>query len=208
MANSSAAFWDRVARRYAKMQMRDPLTYEKTLDLIRAQLSPCDRVLELGCGTGTTALRLTEAVEQYTASDYSSQMIAIAKEKRAEAGAENLDLCIGQLGDGSLPDGPYDAILGFNILHLLPDRRLAFEEVVKKLRPGGLFISKTPCLGGVFRVLQPVVFALRLMGKAPDFNFLTPARLQRDIAMAGFEIIETGDYSKRPPRRFIVARKS
>lgn len=207
MSNSATAFWDRVARRYAKMQMRDPETYEKTLELIRAHLRPGDRVLELGCGTGSTALRLADAVEHYVASDYSAEMIAIAGERRTEAGVENLELCIGQLGNGSLPGGRYDAILGFNLLHLLPDRRRAFAEVAEKLRPDGLFISKTPCLGGVFRVFQPLVVALRLLGKAPDFNFLTPSRLERDITDAGFEVIESGDYPKRPPRRFVVARK-
>lgn len=208
MNNAPSAFWDRVARRYANMQMRDPETYEKTLERVRAHLKPGDRVLELGCGTGATALRLRDAVGGYVASDYSAEMIAIAAERRAEVGVGNLELCVGQLGDGSLPDGPFDAILGFNLLHLLPDRRRAFEEVAEKLQPGGLFISKTPCLGGLFRVFQPLVSALRLMGKAPDFTFLAPARLERDITMAGFDIVESGDYPKRPPRRFIVARKS
>ncbi|MBY4893007.1 class I SAM-dependent methyltransferase [Rhodobacteraceae bacterium N5(2021)] len=202
-----AAFWDRVARRYAEMQMRNPETYEHTLDLVREHLRPGDRVLELGCGTGTTALRLADAVERYVASDYSAEMITIAGERRSKAGVENLDLCVGQPCDGSLPEGPFDAILAFNLLHLLPNRRQAFADVAQHLRPGGLFISKTPCLGGVYRVFQPLVSALRLLGKAPDFNFLTPARLEREIRMAGFDIIAAGDYPKRPPRRFIVARK-
>lgn len=207
MGKESAAFWDRVARRYADMQMRDPETYEQTLGLIRAQLGPGDRVLELGCGTGSTALRLVDCVQHYVASDYAAEMIAIAGERRAEAGVENLELCVGQLGDGSLPKGPYDAVLGFNVLHLLPDRRRSFAEVAQILRPGGLFISKTPCLGGVWRGVQPLVVALRLLGMAPHFNFLTPARLEREITRAGFEIVASGDYPKRPPRRFVVAKK-
>lgn len=207
MDKGSVAFWDRVARRYARMQMRDPQTYERTLDLIRTRLAPGDRVLEIGCGTGATALKLADGVQHYVASDYSAQMIAIAEERRTEAGAENIELCVAQLGDGSLPKGPYDAVLGFNILHLLPDRQLAFAEIAQALRPGGLMISKTPCLGGVYRVLQPLVVAFRLFGKAPHFNFVTPARLEREITMAGFEIIETENYSERPPRRFVVARK-
>lgn len=207
MTHHSAAFWDRMARRYANMSMRNPADYEKTLNLIRAYLGPDDRVLELGCGTGTTALRLAAAVGQYIASDYSAQMIAIADQKRSEAMVENLEVTVGQLCDGSLPKGPFDVILGFNLLHLLPDRRLAFEDIAQNLRPGGLFISKTPCLGGLYRVLEPVVAIFHMMGKVPDFHFLSPARLEKEIRQAGFEIVETGDYPKRPPRRFIVARK-
>ncbi len=207
MNTRSVAFWDRVARRYAKMSMRNPADYEKTLNRIRAYLGPDDRVLELGCGTGTTALTLSACVGTYIASDYSPEMIAIVNEKRSDAMIENLEVSVGQLCDGSLPEGPFDVILGFNLLHLLPNRRMAFEDVARNLRPGGLFISKTPCLGGLYRVLQPVVAIFRMMGKAPDFHFLSPARLEREIRQAGFEIVEAGDYPKRPPRRFIVARK-
>ena len=207
MSNESAAFWDRVARRYANMSMRNPSEYEKTLDLIRAYLRPNDRVLELGCGTGTTAVKLAAAVARYIASDYSAEMIAIAAEKRSEARAANLEVAVGDVCDGTLPEGPFDVILGFNLLHLLPNRRLAFDEIARNLRQGGLFISKTPCLGGLYRVLQPVVALFRMMGKAPEFHFLSPGRLEREIMQAGFEIVETGDYPKRPPRRFVVARK-
>lgn len=207
MDKGSVAFWDRVARRYARMQMRDPQSYERTLDLMRTHLEPGDRVLEIGCGTGATALELADRVQHYVASDYSAEMIAIAEERRIEAGVENIDLCVAQLGDGSLPEGHYDAVLGFNVLHLLPDRQLAFAEIAQILRPGGLMISKTPCLGGIYRVLQPLVVAFRLFGKAPHFNFVTPARLEREITMAGFAIIASETYAERPPRRLIVARR-
>lgn len=207
MNTDSSAFWDKIARRYASMTIRNPEAYEMTLDLVRARLRPDDRVLELGCGTGSTALCLADAVAHYVGNDYAAEMIAIADEKRAEAQVENLVFCTGQLGDGSLPEGPFDAILGFNVLHLLLDRQVAFANIAQHLKPGGLFISKTPCLGGVFRLLQPVVAVMRLMGKAPKLAFLSPARLERDIKAAGFEILETGSYPKRPPSRFIVARK-
>lgn len=208
MTGVQTQFWDRVARRYAKMPMRNPDAYEATLAKVLAHLRPEDRVLELGCGTGTTALRLAGAVRQYIASDYSPKMIAIATEKRATCDVRTLDLCVGAPGDGSLPEGPFDAILGFNFLHLLPHRKAALAEIAQKLAPGGLFISKTPCLGGLYRVLQPLVGLLRLLGKAPDLRFVKPAALEREIEAAGFVIVEAGDYPKRPPSRFIVARKT
>lgn len=207
MTRSAQEFWDRVARRYAGMQVRNPDAYEETLTLVRARLNREDRVLELGCGTGATALRLADAVGHYIASDYSAEMIKIAGESVSAAGIGNIELCVGQPGDGSLPEGPFDVILGFNVLHLLPDRQSVLAEAAGSLRPGGLLMSKTPCLGGIYRILQPLVSVLRLMGKAPDFKFVTPAQLERDIRQAGFEIVMSGEHPERPPRRFVVARK-
>ncbi|WP_149780958.1 class I SAM-dependent methyltransferase [Roseovarius litoreus] len=71
MNDASAAFWDRVARSYPNMSMRNPADYEKALDRIRAFLGSKDRVLELGCGTGTKTVKLVGAFGRYTTSDYS-----------------------------------------------------------------------------------------------------------------------------------------
>ncbi len=146
-------------------------------------------------------------MEQYIATDYSAEMIAIAREKQVGTDLENLDFHVAKIGNDDLPEGPFDAVLAFNVLHLLPDRQLALREIFDLLRPGGLFISKTPCLGGVYRLLQPVVAALQLFGKAPRLEFLRPASLEREISDAGFEILEHADYPARPPSRFIVAAK-
>jgi SAM-dependent methyltransferase len=201
-------FWNRVAQRYAAMSMRNPVAYEATLDRVRAHLGPQDRVLEIGCGTGTTALRLAPCVAHYTATDYASAMIDIAREKQAAADVGNLDFRTARPGDGSLHGGPFDAILAFNVLHLLPDRAAALGDILRQLRPGGLFISKTPCLGGAYRILQPAVAALHLIGKAPKLAFLTPLLLDRAVSDAGFDIRERATLPARPPGRFIVAQKA
>ena len=203
----TSAFWSRVARRYANLSIRNPSAYEATLERVQTYLTPEDRVLELGCGTGSTALRLAPLVKHYIATDYSAEMIAIAREKQAEAAVKNLDFQNAQPGDGSLPEGPFDAILAFNVLHLLPNRSSALDEVYRRLRPGGSFISKTPCLGGLYQILRPVVAGLHLIGKAPEIGFLAPASLEGEIIDANFEIRERGDYPARPPSRFIVAVK-
>lgn len=208
MNKGHSAFWDRVARRYANMKMRNPETYEETLALVRTHLLPHDNVLELGSGTGTTALKLAASVEHLTATDYSTVMIAIANEKKTEAEIDNVEFCVAQVCDGSLPRRSFDVALAFNLLHLLEDRPAAIGEVHERLQPGGLFISKTPCLGFPYRILQPVVAILRALGKAPNFHFLSTARLERDIKNAGFTLIETGNYPSNPPRRFIVAQKA
>ena len=79
-AARKAEFWDRTARQYAADPIADPAGYETTVRRVQALLSPRHSVLELGCGTGTTALRLAPFAGQLLATDVSAGMIAIAQE--------------------------------------------------------------------------------------------------------------------------------
>ena len=83
---AQAAFWDRLADRYAAMTLADPAAYAATLDRVAAHLRPGDHVREIGCGTGVTALRLAPLVARYEATDLSPRMIALAT-ARPEAAA-------------------------------------------------------------------------------------------------------------------------
>ncbi|MGP1357535.1 class I SAM-dependent methyltransferase [Roseicyclus sp.] len=202
-----AAFWNRIARRYAESPMRRPEAWEATLARVRAHLAPEARVLELGCGTGSTALRLAPHVAEYIGTDDATGMVGIARERLEAEPVPGLAFVAARPGDGSLPAGPFDAVLAFNLLHLLPDLPAALAEAGTLLKPGGLLITKTPCLSGPWRALWPVLATLRAFGKAPSFRFLSTTRLEAEIVAAGFTIEERGDYPPRPPSRFVVARK-
>lgn len=174
---------------------------------MRHHLGATDRVLEIGCGTASTALELAPHVGQYIATDYSAAMVAIGQEKLARAGLANLTIHQASLQDGRLPAGGHDAVLALNVLHLMPDPALALAQIRDHLRPGGLFLSKTACLCGPWRGMWPAVAVMQMLGKAPQVRFFSPAWLEGKVRDAGFEILESGDFPRRPPRRFIVARR-
>ncbi|GAB4272077.1 MAG: hypothetical protein Kow0013_25260 [Pararhodobacter sp.] len=203
----SAGFWNRVARKYAAAPVANLAAYEATLDRARAWLKPTDSVLEFGAGTSSTALHLAPHVARYLATDISAEMVAIGREKLADTPVASLRIEQGALDDHAR-GGPYDAVLGFSILHLVPDLDATLRLAHDALRPGGVFISKTPCLGGVWRVMMPVLWVLRALGKAPGVLWFTPAALERAIARAGFEILETGTDPGRMPRRTVIARRT
>ncbi len=203
----SERFWDRLARRYAARPVSDAAAYEKTLERVRAHLSPGDRVLEFGCGTGTTALILAPHVAHVTASDISGAMIAIAREKAAAQAVANAEFVKGTLFDTKPAGGGLDAVMGFNILHLLDDLPAAIGHAGTLLKPGGLFITKTACIGHMNPLLRIVLPALRVLGLAPRVSFLTVDVLETAIRGAGFEIVETGLYPAKSHSRFVVARK-
>lgn len=212
MAVDPASFWNRVAARYAKAAMRDPAAYDATLARVRAHLAPADRVLELGCGTGTTAIRLADAAATITATDIAESMLDIARDRAAAAGVTNVTFAHAEAAKVAA-GAPYDAVMAFNLLHLLPDRAAALAAIRHDLRPGGLLICKTICLaepGQSWKLrlaLATLLPVLQALGRAPRFAQLTVAGLEAEIAAAGFEIVETGSYPERPPNRLVIARR-
>ena len=167
-------------------------------------------MLELGAGTGTTALHLAGSVARYTVSDGSSAMIDIAREKAWDAGATNLEFAVCDI-EGA-PDGPFDVVTAFNLLHLVEDLDGALGRIHQLVEPGGLFISKSICepeegASWKFRMLRMVVPLMQMLGKAPFVAFRRMDDFECQIIDAGFEIIETGDYPAKPPSHFVVARR-
>ncbi|WP_029032734.1 class I SAM-dependent methyltransferase [Salinarimonas rosea] len=209
-----ARFWDRIAPRYAKMKVGDAAGFERTLAATAARLAPDHRVLEIGCGTATTALRLAPGVARYVASDVSAAMIAIGREKARAAGCAHIELVEGTAedlaGNSAAPEGGFDAVLAFNVLHLVADRPATLARLRGLLAPGGLLISKTPCLGEMNPVFRLVVPALRLVRMAPrTVAFVTAAALEEEMRDAGFEIVERARHGSKPkdPRVYLVARR-
>src|SRR5512147_1333278 len=94
MPAKSTHFWDRAARKYAAQPLADPAAYERTLERTRHYLKNTDVVVEFGCGTGTTALKLAPAAARIVASDISPEMIAIGREKAEVEGVRTVEFAV------------------------------------------------------------------------------------------------------------------
>ena len=209
----SQSFWDKAARKYAASPIKNEEAYQNTLDRTTEHLGPDDTVLELGCGTGSTALLLAGNVQSYLATDFASGMITIAEEKLAaekETGKapEGLGFAVADVFSDKVEPatGGYDAILAYNFLHLVETPEDLLARVRSLLKPGGLYISKTVCLKDKAWLFGPMIKVMQLFGKAPYVQMLSFQGVEDMIARAGFEIIETGTYPE-PRSRFVVARK-
>ena len=202
-------FWDRIAEKYAATPIRNMAVYQHTMARTRDYLKPDDDMLEVGCGTGSTALLLAPHVAHITATDVSPAMVAIGQRK-AEAQGLSAKVAFTVAGANSaLPhrDGGYDVITAFNLLHLVDDLAESLRAIHARLRPGGRFISKTACLAHQW-YFRPLIAVMQLFGKAPHvLNFRSEA-LEQAVRDAGFNILESDDHAQRPPTRFIVAQRS
>jgi ubiquinone/menaquinone biosynthesis C-methylase UbiE len=208
--NDDARFWNKIARKYANDPIKDMAGYERTVERTRGMLGPSATVLEIGCGTGTTALKLAPSVSSIVGADVSSEMIAIAREKATAQGCHNATFTVASADQVPGADGSYDAVLAFSVLHLISARQATVGRIHALLKPGGLFISKTPCLSEMNLLIRYAVPVARLIGKAPSVSFFSGLELAAEIAGAGFTIIEQGRHGseRKDPRIFIVARKA
>jgi ubiquinone/menaquinone biosynthesis C-methylase UbiE len=207
---SDARFWDKSSRKYAKSRIADLNGYERTLERTRAYLQPGDSVLELGCGTGTTALRLANGVRSYLATDISGGMIAIAEEKLAVESIPALSFRTATAEELVHEESRFDAVLGFNFLHLVRNVPGTLRSIHDLLKPGGLFISKTPCLGDMNPLIRLLLLpAMRAIGKAPHVSSLGAFALEQLIVGAGFDILVRESHASKgkDQRPYIVARK-
>lgn len=139
-----AQFTERVLGRWLRAAVWDRLEDE---------FKPGDRVLELGCGTGEDAIRLAKFGVKVTATDRSSRMLAIARQKADAVGADQIDfarfdLSVDVSGDAVngadrqeiatlRRSGPYDGIFSnFGALNCLSDRTPLAETLADLMQPG------------------------------------------------------------------------
>ena len=181
-------FWDKMADSYARQPIADEAAYQAKLKVTQSYLRPDMEVLEFGCGTGGTAIIHAPHVRHIRAIDFSEAMLAIARGKAASAGVDNVAFERADITSFDAPDGSFDVIMGMSILHLLADKDAVIAKVFRLLKPGGLFISSTTCIGdtmGLFKLIAPVGKALGLL---PVLDVMTEADLVRSLTGAGFSI--------------------
>lgn len=205
--SESDKFWDGVAERYARNPVADEATYQKKLAETRSFLTPNMRVMEFGCGTGTTAVHHAPYVQHIDAIDISEKMLDIGRGKARDAGIENITFTRGTLTEFAAADASFDAVLGLNVLHLIADREAVIAEVARILKPGGVFVSSTVCLGQSYlRFIKLLAPLGKMLGLMPDIYVLTEEELAGEVTRAGFEIERQWHHGKKGIAVFMIAR--
>ena len=202
----SAKFWDKIAERYSRKPVADEAAYQKKLQVTREYFHPGMAVLEFGCGTGSTAIAHAPYVKHIRATDISSKMIEIARAKAEEQDVQNVTFEQSAIEALSVSD-PFDAVLGLSILHLLENKEEVIAKVHRMLKPGGVFVTSTPCLGDTMKFFKVIAPVGRFFGLMPLVKVFTVLALENSLTSAGFEIL----YRWQPGKGkavFIVAQKA
>jgi len=118
----------------------EALPQSAVVDLLR--LSGAETVVDYGAGTGIYTVAVAAAVPtgKVFAVEALPQLAELLRQKITPELADRLCLC--QTDDNVVPldDGEADRVVMVDVLHHLYDQPEALEEVVRVLRPGGLFV--------------------------------------------------------------------
>lgn len=210
--NKAERFWDKVADSYEKTEERFERVHTRVIGNTKKHLKQSDTVLDYGCATGTKTFALATHVKSIQGIDISSKMIEGAKRKVAERKIENVQFEHITLFDESLKKESFDVVMAFNILHAIKENRQVVERIAELLKPGGLFITSTPCLKEriAFVNRMQLVFYLILIkaGLVPDMlTLFRIPELEDLVQKSDFQIVETEKLYYRMTSYFIVANK-
>jgi ubiquinone/menaquinone biosynthesis C-methylase UbiE len=204
--NRETAFWNKLADKYSRRPVADEAAYQKKLEVTRKYFQPGMEMLEIGCGTGSAAIAHAPFVGHIRATDLSTRMVEIAKDKAKAAGIDNVTFETLSVDALDVPDASIDAVMAHNILHLLEDKERAIADIHNMLKPGGVFVTSTACIGDMMLLLRLIVPVGRFLRLFPLVKVFSAAELKDSLENAGFEI----DYEWQPKKRaaaFIICRK-
>ena len=164
-------------------------------------------ILEIGCGTGSTAITHAPYVKHIQAVDVSSKMLEIAQAKADADNVKNITFERSGIDEFTVSDQTFDAVLGLSILHLLENKEEVISKVHKMLKPGGIFVTSTPCLGDTMKYFKIIAPIGKFFGLLPVLRVFTAKELEDSLTHAGFQI----DHQWQPGKGkavFIVAKKA
>ncbi|MCP4538676.1 MAG: class I SAM-dependent methyltransferase [Chloroflexi bacterium] len=121
-----------------------PGGYKSTAKLSSmGDLNENSHVLDLACGTGTSAFFISDRYGcQVTGIDISKDLIAVANEDLEKRGDQGkLRFQVADALEIPFPDNSFDAVISQAFFILVDEKERALEEIVRVLKPGGFFGS-------------------------------------------------------------------
>lgn len=206
---SPEKFWNLIASRYAATPLQNRSAYDRKIEKIKTFLTPDQFVLDIGCATGTQCGDIAGSVKQVTGIDISHKLLTIAEQRMAERKLGNVEFLQTSVFDERFQSGSFDVVMAFYVLHFFEDIDTILKRIYDLLKPGGLFISETTCLGEMNKVLAGILRFVGRLGFLPFINPLTSGQLEQTLERSGFVIVDKTRFIDRVGTGFtLIAKKS
>jgi len=108
-------------------------------------------VLDLGSGAGNDVFVARAIVGEeghVIGIDFTENMIAKANENLAKSGFTNVEFRKGDIEDMPVDDNSTDVVISNCVINLVPDKKKAFSEIYRVLKPGGHFCISDMVVNG------------------------------------------------------------
>jgi SAM-dependent methyltransferase len=101
-----------------------------------AELIPGERVLDVACGAGNTAIAAARRFANVTGLDYVPALLDHGRQ-RARAELVDVDWVVGDAQDLPFPDASFDVVMSTFGVMFAPDQQRSADELLRVCRPGG-----------------------------------------------------------------------
>lgn len=130
-------------------------------------------LLDLGCGAGENSVYFAKKGARCVATDYSPGMVDVAL-KLAAANGVTIEGCTANAMALNFPDNTFDLVYASNLLHHIPDPKIALKEMHRVLKPGGKACFWDPLKHNpVINVYRRMATAVRTDDEMPlDINIV------------------------------------
>jgi len=198
-------FWDRIASKFDRIEKSD-ISYKIFIEKAKEYIKADDTILDFGCGTGLICNEIAKNVRNIQAIDISTKMIEISKNKASECKIQNIDFARTTIFDEKFKVGSFDAIIAFNIFHLLEEPQKYFQRLHQMLKPGGLIISSTPCMSEAY-LLNSVLKLFSNIGMTPKLTSFTSSEMEHLLLNESFKTIEFNRIKPKSPIYIFILEK-
>jgi ubiquinone/menaquinone biosynthesis C-methylase UbiE len=132
-------FWSRTAENYdTHIRMMAENTNKLIKMRLKKDITECENLLELGCGTGIFTDALIDISRNLIATDYSDKMLDVIREKYK--GNNAISFSREDCQNLSFSNNTFDCVFIGNTLHILPEPTKCLDEIWRVLKPDGKII--------------------------------------------------------------------